>query len=50
MKKETKETTETTEALIVDTDYSVLVVEKKDLQAFFLDAEPSEHPTFKREP
>ena len=40
MKKETKETTETTtEALIVDTDYSVLVVEKKDLQAFFLDAE-----------
>lgn len=38
MKKETKETTETTtEALIVDTDYSVLVVEKKDLQAFFLD-------------
>lgn len=27
----------TTEALIVDTDYSVLVVEKKDLQAFFLD-------------
>ena len=29
----------TTEALIVDTDYSVLVVEKKDLQAFFLDAE-----------
>lgn len=40
MKKETKETTETTtEALIVDTDYSVLVVEKNDLQAFFLDAE-----------
>lgn len=40
MKKETKETTETTtEALIVDTDYSVLVVEKKDLQAFFLDVE-----------
>lgn len=38
MKKETKETTETTtEALIVDTDYSVLVVEKKELQAFFLD-------------
>ena len=40
MKKETKETTETTtEALIVDTDYSVLVIEKKDLQAFFLDHE-----------
>lgn len=38
--KETKNSNETTtEALIVDTDYSVLVVEKKDLQAFFLDAE-----------
>ena len=36
--KETKNSNETTtEALIVDTDYSVLVVEKKDLQAFFLD-------------
>ena len=35
---ETKNSNETTtEALIVDTDYSVLVVEKKDLQAFFLD-------------
>ncbi len=38
--KETKNSNETTtEALIVDTDYSVLVVEKKDLQAFFLDHE-----------
>lgn len=38
--KETKNSNETTtEALIVDTDYSVLVVEKKDLQAFFLDNE-----------
>ena len=36
--KETKNSNETTtEAIIVDTDYSVLVVEKKDLQAFFLD-------------
>ena len=33
--KETKKTE--TEALIVDTDYSVLVIEKNDLQAFFLD-------------
>lgn len=40
MKKETKETTETTtEALIVDTDYSVLVIDKNDLQEFFLDNE-----------
>lgn len=38
--KETKNSNETTtEAIIVDTDYSVLVVEKKDLQAFFLDVE-----------
>lgn len=38
--KETKKSNETTtEALIVDIDYSVLVVEKKDLQAFFLDHE-----------
>ena len=38
--KETKNSNETTtEALIVDIDYSVLVVEKKDLQAFFLDHE-----------
>jgi len=36
---ETKNSKETAEALIVDTDYSVLVVEKKDLQAFFLDPE-----------
>ena len=36
--KETENSNETTtEALIVDIDYSVLVVEKKDLQAFFLD-------------
>ena len=34
---ENKNNETTTEALIVDTDYSVLVVEKKDLQAFFLD-------------
>lgn len=35
--KETKKTE--TEALIVDTDYSVLVIEKNDLQEFFLDNE-----------